>query len=163
MSKAVFLIKGKWKSFSRVQLFVIPWTKFSRPRILGWAAYTFSRGSSHTRDQTQVWSCRQILCRQILYQLSHKESPRILEWVAYPFSRGSSQLRNWTRVSCIAGRLFTSWAIREAHGRFCLLQFHSWDYTLEKPSHMCSRRNHKNLYSKIICNSKALRRASVVI
>ena len=26
-------------------------------------------------------------CRQILYQLSHKESPRILEWVAYPLSR----------------------------------------------------------------------------
>ena len=54
-------------------------------------------------------------CRQILYQLSHKESPRILEWVAYPFSRGLSQLRNWTRVSCIAGRLFTNWVMREAH------------------------------------------------
>ena len=35
---------------------------------------------------------------------------RILEWVASPFSRGSSQPRNWTRVSCIAGRFFTSWA-----------------------------------------------------
>ena len=54
-------------------------------------------------------------CRQILYQLSHKESPRILEWVDYPFSRGSSQPRNWIRVSCIAGRLFTHWAMREAH------------------------------------------------
>ena len=54
-------------------------------------------------------------CRQIPYQLKHKESPRILEWVAYPFSRGSFQLRNWTRVFCIAGRLFTSWATREAH------------------------------------------------
>ena len=52
-------------------------------------------------------------CRWILYQLSHKGSPRILEWVAYSFSRGSSQLRNWTRVSCIAGRFFTNWAIRE--------------------------------------------------
>ena len=40
-------------------------------------------------------------CRQILYQLSHKESPRILEWVAYPFSSGSSWPRNWTGVSCI--------------------------------------------------------------
>ena len=55
----------------------------------------------------------------ILYQLSHKGSPRILEWLAYPFSRGSSQLRNWTRVSCIAGRFFTSWATREAL-RFCI-------------------------------------------
>ena len=53
-------------------------------------------------------------CRQILYQLSHKGSPRILEWVAYPFSRGYSWPRNWTRVSFIAGRFFTNWAIREA-------------------------------------------------
>ena len=38
---------------------------------------------------------------------------RILEWVAYLFSSGSSWPRNWTRVSCIAGRFFTSWARRE--------------------------------------------------
>ena len=53
-------------------------------------------------------------CRQILYWLSHQGSQRILKWVAYPFSSGSSQPRNWTRVSCIAGRFFTSWATREA-------------------------------------------------
>ena len=34
--------------------------------------------------------------------------------IAFPFSRGSSQPRNWTRVSCITGRFFTNWAIREA-------------------------------------------------
>ena len=39
---------------------------------------------------------------------------RILEWVAIPFSRGSSQPRDQTWVSCIAGRLFTVWATREA-------------------------------------------------
>ena len=50
-------------------------------------------------------------CRRILYQLNHKDSPRILEWVAYPFSRRSSLPRNWTRVSCIAGRFFTSWSM----------------------------------------------------
>ena len=53
-------------------------------------------------------------CRQILYYLSHQGNPRILEWVTYPFSRGSSRPRNWTKVSCIAGRLFTSWATSEA-------------------------------------------------
>ena len=42
------------------------------------------------------------LCREILYQLSHKGSLRILYWVAYPFSSGSSQPRNWTGVCCIA-------------------------------------------------------------
>ena len=53
-------------------------------------------------------------CRWILYQLSHKGSPRILEWVAYPFASIFSQPRNQTGVSCIAGRFFTNWAIREA-------------------------------------------------
>ena len=40
--------------------------------------------------------------------------PRMLEYVAYPFSSRSSWPRNQTRVSWIAGRFFTSWAIREA-------------------------------------------------
>ena len=37
----------------------------------------------------------------------------ILEWVAIPFSRGSSWLKDQTKVSCIAGRFFTIWAIKE--------------------------------------------------
>ena len=44
----------------------------------------------------------------------HKGSPRITEWVVYPFFSGSSWPRNQTGVSCIAGRFFTNWAIREA-------------------------------------------------
>ena len=60
-----------------------------------------------------------LLCRWILYQLSHKGSPRILEWVACPFFSGSSQPRNQTRVSCIAGGFFTNWAIREAPPQEC--------------------------------------------
>ena len=55
-------------------------------------------------------------CSRILYQLSHKGSLRILEWVAYPFSSTSSWPRNWTRVSFIAGRFFTDWAIRKGTG-----------------------------------------------
>ena len=54
--------------------------------------------------------------RQIPYQLSHEGSLRILEWVDYPFFTGSSQPRNGTGVSCIAGRFFTNWAIREVTG-----------------------------------------------
>ena len=41
----------------------------------------------------------------------------ILEWVAISFSRGSSWPRDWSLVSCIAGRFFTLWAIREAQGK----------------------------------------------
>ena len=39
---------------------------------------------------------------------------RILEWVVIHFSRESSRLRDGTWVSCIAGRFFMVWAIREA-------------------------------------------------
>ena len=53
-------------------------------------------------------------CRWVLYQLNQEGSPRILEWVAYPFSTESSQPRNRTRVSFIAGRFFTNWAMRES-------------------------------------------------
>ena len=44
---------------------------------------------------------------------------RILEWVAISFSKGSSQPRDQTLVSCIAGRFFTIWAIREANQNDC--------------------------------------------
>ena len=44
---------------------------------------------------------------------------RILEWVAIPFSKGSSWPRDQTWVSCIAGRFFTVWAIREAPEYIC--------------------------------------------
>ena len=37
-----------------------------------------------------------LLCRLILYHLSHQGSPRILEWIANPYSRGSSWSRNRT-------------------------------------------------------------------
>ena len=56
-------------------------------------------------------------CGRILYQLNYQGSPRILERVAYPFSRGSSRSRNQTGVSCIAGRFFTNWAIRDSQLR----------------------------------------------
>ena len=39
---------------------------------------------------------------------------KILEWVALSFSRGSSPPRDETVVSCIAGKFFTDWAMREA-------------------------------------------------
>ena len=55
-----------------------------------------------------------LLCRQIFSHLSHQGGPRIMEWVAYPFSSVSSWWpMDQTRVSCIAGRFFTSWTARE--------------------------------------------------
>ena len=56
------------------------------------------------------------LCDPMHYTVHGILQARILEWVAFPISRGSSQTRDRTQISCIAGRFFTSWAIREAHG-----------------------------------------------
>ena len=41
---------------------------------------------------------------------------RVLEWVAISSSRASCWPRAWTWDSCIAGKFFTIWAIREAKG-----------------------------------------------
>ena len=78
-------------------------------RILQWVAFPTSRGSSQSRDWTQVSS---IAGRFSTSWATGK--PKNTGVVAYPFSSRSSWPRNQTRVSCIAGRFFTNWAIREA-------------------------------------------------
>ena len=49
---------------------------------------------------------------------------------AISFSRGSSQPRNWTQVSCIAGRLFTYWAAREAQHKQEIHITMSWSHVI---------------------------------
>ena len=102
--------KGKWKTLIRGRLFATPWIHgILQARILERVAFPFFRGIFPTQGSNPGLPH----CRLILDQLSHNGSPRILEWAACPFSRGSSQNRNQTRVSCIAGGVFTNWAIRE--------------------------------------------------
>ena len=97
-----------------VRLFVTPWPhglymEFSRPET-GVGSLTLLQGIFPTQGLNPGLPH----CRQILYQLCHKESPRIPAWVAYPFFSESSQPRNWIGASCIAGRFFTNWAFRKA-------------------------------------------------
>ena len=55
---------------------------------------------------------------------------RILERIAIPFSRRSSQPRHGTQAFCIAGKLFTIWATKEApvinHFLMCLQGRKAW-------------------------------------
>ena len=108
-----FAEQVKWKSLSHVWLFATPWTiqsiEFSRPEYWSGSLSLFQGIFPNQRLNPVL-----LHFRQILYQLSHEGSPRILEWVAYPFSRGSYWPRNQFKVSCIAGRFFTNWALREA-------------------------------------------------
>ena len=72
----------KGKSFSRVQLFVTPWTvAYQAPLSVGFSqkelegvAISFSRESSQLRDQTYV-SC---IDRQISYDWAVWKAPKIL-------------------------------------------------------------------------------------
>ena len=84
-----------------------------------WALRLFSQsltGVTMVKVQGKVkvaQSCM-TLCDPMDYTAHEILQARILEWVAFPFSRGSSQPRDRTQVSHIAGRVFTSWATREA-------------------------------------------------
>ena len=107
-------IREALKSLSHDQLFSTPWTTESMNspgQNTGVGSLSLLQGIF----PTQGLNPGLLHFRWILDQLSHKGSPKILEWVAFPFSRGSSWPRNWTGVSCIAGRFFTKWAIREVN------------------------------------------------
>ena len=102
----------KWKSLSRVRLFVThglysPWD--SPGQNTGVGSLSLLQGIFPTQGSNPGLPH----CRRILSQLRHQGSPGILEWVAFPFSRWSSQPKDWTRVSCPAGGFFTNWAIRD--------------------------------------------------
>ena len=118
----MLLTNTKIESESCVWLFATPWT--NRP----WNSPDQNTGvvsfSLFPRIfPTQGSNPGLLHCRQILYQLSHKVSPRTLEGLAYPFSSRSSWPRNWTRVSCITGRFFTNWTMREAkHTKMCSIK-----------------------------------------
>ena len=102
-------IRGSCDDSSRIFIYVTYWTEWLRSRLKGlwkWKWKLLSR----------VWLFA-IPC--IVHGILQV---RILEWVACPFSRGSSWPRNQTRVSCIAGKFFTSWAVREALKKPVLLE-----------------------------------------
>ena len=79
---ALYINMGKWKSLSQVRLFrphalYSPWNSPGQSTEVGNSSLL--QGIFPTQDSNSDLPHR----RQILYQLSHKQSPRILEWVAY--------------------------------------------------------------------------------
>ena len=81
-------IEVKWKSFTHVQLFVTPWTlqfmEFSRPEY--WSGSLFP---SPEYFPNPGFNPGLPPCRQILYQLSHRESPHFyIMGIILAFLRG---------------------------------------------------------------------------
>ena len=135
--------------FSRVRLFVIPWTVAQQaPLSMGFSRQEYEVGSlpnpgielssptspalvagfffttsatwevcltkSRLKVKVKVAQSCLTLCNPMDCTVHGILQGRILEWVAFPFSRGSSQSKDRTQVSHIEGRFFTSQATREA-------------------------------------------------
>ena len=85
-------------------------------RILKWVAIPFSRGSSQPRDQTQVSStaAEGFITHWATGEAQENSGLSLLQQI-FP-----TQELNW--VSCIGGRFFTNWAIREAQRKMKLAQ-----------------------------------------
>ena len=97
----------KWKSESCSVMSLCDLTDCTvhgilQARILEWVAVPFSRGSSQSRDWTQVSHT----AGEFFTSWMTREAQEY--WSGYPFSRGPSWARNWTGVSCTAGPFFTA-------------------------------------------------------
>ena len=116
------------------------WSDLAATLVLPTSQKDFDLKTSKTCSVTQ--SCP-TLCDLLDCSLSGSSvcgilQARILEWVAISFSRGSSRPRNRTLVSCIAGRWFTNWVMREARNvciTICKIddqwKFHAWSRALK--------------------------------
>ena len=115
-------------------LFPLAYTLFLKNLVLHWESLSSSCSAFRVRlclclndelkvipvkSEVKVSQSCPTLCDLMDYSLPASSvsgilQTSILEWVIVLFSRGSSQPRDWTQVSCIAGRLFTIWATKEA-------------------------------------------------
>ena len=71
--------------------------------------------AKRTTNEAKVTELCPTLCDSMNCTVPEILQARILECITFPFSRGLSQPRDQIQVFLIAGRFFTSWAIREAY------------------------------------------------
>ena len=100
----IFQTQGSNPGLPHLQADSLPADAEGKPKKTGVGSLSLLQGIVPTQESNQGL----LHCRQILYPLTHQGCPRILESVACPFSRVSSQPRNQIRVSCLAGRFFSS-------------------------------------------------------
>ena len=93
------------KSLTRVRLFATPWIVslpgssthgIFQARVLEWVAISFSRGSSQTRDQTQV-SCIEGRCFTLWATREERNVSKKQNWLRYP-SRESHNIEGKTDI-----------------------------------------------------------------
>ena len=128
----------KWKLLICVQFLATPWTIQSTEffRLEYWSD-CFSLLQGNLPNQRLNPGLTQ--CRWIIDEMNHKESPR-----------------NWTRDSCIAGRVFTNWAMREAQSmeeakiNVCCIQY--FLYAQKSSNCYPIRREYPTVCAPMDCN-----------
>ena len=111
-------------------------------RIMEWAAFPFPRGSSQPKDRTSPALQADSLPAE------PQGKPKNTGVGNLSLSSRSSWPRNQTGVSCIAGRFFTNWAIREDQFMipneyhklliFFLLQYKEYNLKIIVESSLCT-------------------------
>ena len=118
----LLLFSCKGMSYS----FTTPWTVacqaplsvgILQTRILEWVAMPSSRVSSQSRDWIQLSHGT-----GGFFKSEPPEKPKNTGVDSLALLQGSSWPWNQTRVSCIAGRFFTSWATREAQDYYSTIK-----------------------------------------
>ena len=85
--------------------------------------------------------------------------PKNIRMCSLSLLQQTSWLRNWTGVSCIAGRFFTSWAMREA--QFSTIEDAFWAKFQLKPMPQRKCKSADSMYAKnnLICPHSMFQRA----
>ena len=97
------------ESYSQaISLLPLPWLFFEH------TAWPLMHACTCLVTQMCLTLCDPVGCSLPVSSVHGILQARILKSVPYPFYKGSSQLRDQTWVSCITGRFFTIWAIRDA-------------------------------------------------
>ena len=105
-------------------------SKHSEFFILGYSPYTYCKRYK-SLSHVQFFMTLQTVAHQVPLSKEFSRQDRRF-WSGLPISssRGSSWPGNQTLVSCIAGRLFTVWAIREWDANQCKSIHHILDITI---------------------------------
>ena len=117
--KKILFSKRRWPEVSTASLHPPALQRITRSNVTTWWCFSTSPWVyvCVLVAQSCLTLCYPMDCSPAGSSIHGFLQARIPEWVAIPFSRESSWHGDRTCISCIAGKFFTVWAIREGNLR----------------------------------------------